>query len=62
MEEITSDSSISAGFDDLGAKFDMRRPRRINLLISMRQHKDSVGQILNLWPNMNILVNSKDPS
>ena len=45
LDEITSGSDIPKGYDDLCAKFGkapgvMRRPGRIDILVSMRRHRD----------------------
>ena len=45
LDEITSGSNIPEGYDDLCAKFGkapgmMRRPKKIDILISMRRHRD----------------------
>ena len=45
LDEITSGSAMPEGYDDICAKFGkapgvMRRPSRIDILISMRRHRD----------------------
>ena len=45
LDEITSGTDIPEGYDDLCAKFGkapgvMRRPGRIDILVSMRRHRD----------------------
>ena len=65
LEEITSDSDIPEGYDALCAKFGkapgvMRRPQRIDLLVSMRRHRDH-PKLLSTMGDMSVFDGSFGP-